>query len=117
MSKLYNLYLSEHISNVCKGLNWIKEHIPSILDPFYPDDNSLMDVDLLKEFSVHDSSKVGSDEYEAYDNYFYGKKTKETIESFEYAWLHHIHRNPHHWQYWVLINGWHKAIRLPTKCR
>ena len=20
------------------------------------------------------------------------------------AWLLHIHRNPHHWQYWVLIN-------------
>lgn len=21
-----------------------------------------------------------------------------------YAWLHHIHENPHHWQYWVLVN-------------
>lgn len=26
------------------------------------------------------------------------------IEAFNRAWLMHIHRNPHHWQYWVLIN-------------
>ena len=25
-------------------------------------------------------------------------------QDFRYAWLYHIHRNPHHWQYWVLIN-------------
>ena len=23
---------------------------------------------------------------------------------FDYAWLHHIHQNPHHWQHWVLVN-------------
>lgn len=26
------------------------------------------------------------------------------IEAFNRAWLMHIHRNPHHWQHWVLIN-------------
>ena len=26
------------------------------------------------------------------------------MQDFNYAWLQHIHRNPHHWQYWVLIN-------------
>lgn len=24
------------------------------------------------------------------------------VKDFDYAWLHHIHMNPHHWQYWVL---------------
>ena len=43
----------------------------------------------------------------AYDKYFYDfpkiAKTKEEIKSeFDIAWLKHIHRNPHHWQYWLL---------------
>ena len=40
--------------------------------------------------------------FDAYDNYFYGDKSEE--DEFNYAWLQHIHNNPHHWQYWVLIN-------------
>lgn len=28
----------------------------------------------------------------------------EVVENFNRAWLLHIHRNPHHWQHWVLIN-------------
>ena len=30
--------------------------------------------------------------------------TIDYTEAFNRAWLMHIHRNPHHWQYWVLIN-------------
>ncbi|MFR1480703.1 MAG: DUF5662 family protein [Hydrogeniiclostridium mannosilyticum] len=26
------------------------------------------------------------------------------VQAFQRAWLLHIHRNPHHWQHWVLIN-------------
>ena len=26
------------------------------------------------------------------------------VNDFRYAWLRHIHLNPHHWQHWVLIN-------------
>lgn len=26
------------------------------------------------------------------------------MQDFNYAWLRHIHMNPHHWQHWVLIN-------------
>jgi hypothetical protein len=32
--------------------------------------------------------------------YFYGDKDED---KFNQAWLHHIHNNEHHWQYWVLI--------------
>ena len=26
------------------------------------------------------------------------------VQNFKVAWLNHIHRNPHHWQYWIIIN-------------
>ena len=26
------------------------------------------------------------------------------VRNFRYAWLRHIHKNPHHWQHWILIN-------------
>ena len=42
------------------------------------------------------------EEYGPYDEYFYG--SKDNIDEFNYAWLHHIHNNAHHWQYWVLVN-------------
>jgi len=68
----------------------------------------------------HDMSKFRPDEFIPYARYFYGdwpdynsikkhlswypyKYTKEAIqEAFDLAWLKHQHRNPHHWQYWVL---------------
>lgn len=60
--------------------------------------------DSLRNIEFHDMSKNTPDEYTPYDNYFYGEQTPEIIEAFNRAWLIHIHRNPHHWQYWVLIN-------------
>lgn len=58
-----------------------------------------------RNIDLHDASKDETGEYTAYDNYFYGKKkTPDVIEAFNHAWLQHIHRNPHHWQHWVLIN-------------
>lgn len=53
---------------------------------------------------AHDLSKSNQDEYEPYDNYFYGNRSYEVVQQFNYAWLKHIHRNEHHWQHWVLIN-------------
>jgi hypothetical protein len=57
----------------------------------------------------HDASKFLPEEYNAYDDYFYGKEGKDEDDiavidaAFDYAWLHHIHHNPHHWQHWVLM--------------
>ena len=37
--------------------------------------------------------------------YFYGgNRSYAVVQEFNYAWLRHIHRNPHHWQYWILVN-------------
>ena len=45
------------------------------------------------------------EEYDSYNRYFYGNKESESVKrDFDFAWLHHIHNNPHHWQHWVLIN-------------
>lgn len=45
---------------------------------------------------------MDAEEYRAYDAYFYGNKSAKVVEEFKKAWLLHIHRNPHHWQHWVL---------------
>lgn len=50
------------------------------------------------------NQKNGHEEYEAYDRYFYGNPSFKAKQEFNYAWLHHIHHNSHHWQYWVLQN-------------
>ena len=95
MSKEYDEYLEKHKSNVQRGYTWLRTNLPKLFDK-YPDVNS--------SILTHDQSKSEKDEYEAYDAYFYGEKTPAVEEAFRRAWLLHIHRNPHHWQYWVLIN-------------
>ena len=96
MSILYDEYLQQHKNNVCKGYKWIADNIPEILNG--------VDVGWNIEFN-HDASKSEVDEYEAYDAYFYGNnRSFEVVENYRRAWLLHIHRNPHHWQHWILIN-------------
>lgn len=91
MSAEYNSYIVAHVDNVKKAFMWLKEH-------------GIIEADILDQLSQHDLSKYTAEEYKAYDDYFYGNKTKAVQEAFDYAWLHHIHQNPHHWQHWVLIN-------------
>ena len=90
MSKAYTDYIITHRSNVKKAYNWLRE-------------NKIITKNLDVQIAMHDISKYGEEEYSAYDEYFYGEEKTEKVESdFNYAWLHHIHKNPHHWQYWVL---------------
>ena len=74
---------------------------------------------------VHDLSKFRPSEWFAYSFYFYATKKEiaaherellsdycglfEAVpfgehyeDRFNIAWLHHQHRNPHHWQYWTM---------------
>lgn len=96
----YNEYLDEHIENVKKGYYWMMDHFSEWLDERIEDP----DYFVFGEFIFHDSSKYSKEEYEPYANYFYGNKSFKTVQEFNYAWLHHIHNNKHHWQYWVLNN-------------
>lgn len=97
MSAEYDAFLTKHKSNVRRAYNWLQTNMPWI---FYGRSDSDWQIDF-----EHDSSKSNPDEYAAYDAYFYGgEQTEIVIKAFNRAWLLHIHRNPHHWQHWVLIN-------------
>ena len=98
MSKEYDEYLYLHKSNVAAAYTWMRNCLPaSIMQDVVDYRNQICD--------LHDASKTTLAEYNAYDLYFYGgNKSAKVVEDFKFAWLHHIHNNPHHWQYWVLHN-------------
>lgn len=79
---------------------------------------------------VHDLSKFLPDEWFPYARYFYSKdgKKKQRRDStgyykppdtgdsaFDLAWLKHLRRNPHHWQWWLLPleSGSEKPLEMP----
>lgn len=96
MSYEYDNYIKEHKENVQKGFDWLHENLPEAVEYYY---------EILPLITSHDESKYTSEEYDAYDKYFYGgNRSYAVVQAFKYAWLHHIHHNPHHWQYWVLHN-------------
>lgn len=99
MSREYDLYLEQHKGNVAKGFRFIRDELPDLLI-------EIAGVDYEHQICFnHDASKTDSDEYCAYDAYFYGgNRSFAVVNAYNYAWLKHLHRNPHHWQYWVLIN-------------
>lgn len=89
---------------------------------------------------IHDWSKFLPSEFIPYAWYFYGEKLpsiyeshgdhrnmvfasglyKERVEAdFDMAWLRHQKCNPHHWQYWVLMedSGKVAALEMPHKYR
>lgn len=96
MSLAYDNYIIDHKNNVLKAFEWLVNH-------------DLVDMNLYEvcraAVGTHDDSKYQDDEYEAYDAYFYGgNRSYQVKQDFEKAFLMHLHRNPHHWQHWVLIN-------------
>ena len=99
MSIEYDEYLSEHIENVQRGLSWMRDNlkVSGLID------DRAMDI-ACENALIHDSTKTSSEEYPAYDEYFYGgNKSYKVCQDFDYAWLHHQKFNKHHWQYWILI--------------
>ena len=108
MSYAYDEYLAEHIDNVNKGLHWMLDNLGLSQE----EKNAIETA--MTEFN-HDESKYSTEEYDAYDQYFYGgNRSYKVVQDFNYAWLHHIHQNPHHWQYWVLLED-DPETELPYK--
>ena len=99
MSFEYDRYLQQHRGNVAEAFYWIRDNLPELLvepETYHYEHQICFD---------HDSSKERWDEYKAYDAYFYGgNRSFKVCEDFKVAWLTHIHRNPHHWQHWILVN-------------
>ena len=52
----------------------------------------------------HDLSKLDAEEFSSYAHWFGGDKSDPA--GFAQAWLHHIHNNPHHGQYWIFSDGY-----------
>ena len=97
MSFQYDQYLANHRANVKRGFDWLCENLPDVT-------NDISDAAWQIEFA-HDKSKDEEDEYNAYDAYFYGNnRSYKVVQDYQRAWLTHIHRNPHHWQHWILIH-------------
>ncbi len=97
MSYQYDQYLTKHKENVKKGYGWLRDNLPKLVE-------NVPDLEWQTGFA-HDQSKSEPDEYEAYDAYFYGgNRSFAVVQEYRKAWLLHLHRNPHHWQHWVLIN-------------
>lgn len=104
----YEEYLDKHINAVKIAFDWICVNLPELVKDY--------DADVLGEcICAHDYSKWDDEEYFAYCEYFYGEKTPEVELEFDYAWLHHQHNNPHHWQHWLLRedDGGLKALEMP----
>lgn len=104
----YDEYLDKHISAVKMAFDWICVNLPELVKDY--------DADVLGTvISSHDMSKWDDEEYFAYCEYFYGEKTSDVEIEFDYAWLHHQHNNPHHWQHWLLRedDGDLKALEMP----
>jgi len=71
---------------------------------------------------IHDLSKFLPSEWGPYARTFYAlvgsKKQYSESDEFRVAWLHHQHRNTHHWNYWVQIDapmGAGRAVRMPDR--
>lgn len=66
---------------------------------------------------IHDWSKLTPAEWFPYVRSFYGPqpRTDAVKDAFDAAWLHHQHRNPHHWQHWLLQedDGALKLLEMP----
>ena len=89
----YTANLQHHRLNVQKGYFWLQKHLPNIAEHIN-----------YNKLQRHDESKFYDEESEAYDAYFFGGDcSAKVVNNFNYARLHHIHANPHHWQHWVLF--------------
>lgn len=82
---------------------------------------------LFLQAITHDLSKFRLSEIRSYAEYFYGNSSggvkkgdhegTPIQEAFDLSWLKHQHRNPHHWQHWILQedSGGVKIMEMPDK--
>ena len=111
MSEQYDERLAKHRANVKKGYNWIKRSLPELIPKELASTISF-------NIDFHDDTKTIPDEYEPLDQYYFGKKTRMSESNKRMAKLAHFHRNPHHWQHWVLITDGEGVVTMdmPYEC-
>ena len=96
----YREYLSTHIENVKNAFNWLYNNTPKIFE-------NLTENELNKlryHIDTHDYSKYSKAEFGPYKDHWFGNGSYDNYD-YNCAWLHHVHNNCHHWNYWVLVDG------------
>ena len=100
-------YINEHRKNVAEVWKRVGE---LLVGEFGLDDYIWFSIDAL--IVEHDNSKYDLEEFHGYRQYFYpinsGGKDKLM---FNVSWNHHYHKNKHHWEYWVMEDGF--VITMP----
>ena len=113
MSQKYDEYILQHKSSVKEAFNWLCKNTPEL----FLDEEQRARVE-YQIVNAHDQSKYSKEEWDAYLNYFYPDENHPKDDNaFDLAWLHHLHNNPHHWQYWILQrdNGEQVPLDMPEK--
>lgn len=66
---------------------------------------------------THDLSKFSPKEFFSYAKKFFsdGELSADDEMNWKYAWLHHQHKNKHHWEYWVVNPNTKQALPIPRK--
>lgn len=66
---------------------------------------------------THDLSKFNPKEFLPYTKKFFLDRKIDSIDEmkWKFAWLHHQHKNKHHWEYWVVDPNQKLALPMPRK--
>lgn len=67
---------------------------------------------------IHDWSKFTPTEFVPYMNKFIRHLSDDgSVRAYHKAFLHHVHRNPHHWEHWVVPSKYdgNVAVEMPEK--
>jgi hypothetical protein len=80
------------------------------------DSSALMERSLHIKFRAFYQGNI-STEFIPYAMKFYSGKQLNVEEElkWKYAWLHHQHKNKHHWEYWVIEPKTNEAFPMPEK--
>lgn len=108
--KEYSVYIKNHINNVKKAFYNYGDIMLRALDYESPD----VYLELKNRIDEHDDSKWSMEEYELYRKKFYPYPDEKEISSYDFnkAWLHHIHNNPHHPEYWIYYDNETKSVSI-----
>lgn len=107
----YGEYVAEHRENVKKAWEIMKKTPACMkyLSDIVLQKSSAMSLDMLimtldSSIEVHDLSKYGTEEWDAYRANFYPVDEFEKESNkylFDKAWEHHYTTNLHHWDWWA----------------
>lgn len=104
----------EKKDSINEYLKYLDEHIEAVNTCFRLLRGGLIDLS-------HDKSKYDPEEFYPYLRHFYPyddmENDKFSEDEYEQAWLHHIHYNEHHWNYWVLVDDEGVVpLEMPKEC-